>query len=153
LGGWLLAYDNISTLPIWLSDSLCQLATGGGFAGRALFSDSARISVYVRRPVILNGIDEFVRRDDLADRFGFLHLPPIAPTSRRAEVEFWPAFVADYPAILGGLFDVVARGLRELSSLELKSLPRMADFARFGEAVGRSLRWPDEAFLSAYSEN
>jgi hypothetical protein len=30
VSGWLLAYDNISVLPRWLSDSLCRLATGGG---------------------------------------------------------------------------------------------------------------------------
>ena len=40
--GWLLAYDNISELPDWLSDSLCRLATGGGFAGRRLYSDDER---------------------------------------------------------------------------------------------------------------
>jgi hypothetical protein len=152
-GGWLLSFDNISTLPIWLSDSLCQVATGGGFAGRALFSDSDRTSVYVRRPVILNGIDEFVRREDLADRCVFLHLPRVDPSERRTEVEFWPAFHSDYPAILGALFDLVVGGLRELSTLELKALPRMADFARFGEAIGRSLQWPDESFLKAYCEN
>ena len=37
VNGWLLAYDNISTVRDWLSDGLCRLATGGGFAGRALF--------------------------------------------------------------------------------------------------------------------
>ena len=32
VNGWLLAYDNISALPDWLSDSLCRLVFGGGFA-------------------------------------------------------------------------------------------------------------------------
>ena len=31
--GWLMAYDNICVIPTWLSDSLCRLATGGGWAG------------------------------------------------------------------------------------------------------------------------
>jgi hypothetical protein len=44
-------------------------------------------------------------------------------------------------------------GLREFPSVRLASLPRMADFARFGEAVGRGLGWPDGAFLSAYLNN
>src|SRR5262249_38658689 len=35
----LLAFDNISTLPDWISDTLCRLATGGGFATRQLYSD------------------------------------------------------------------------------------------------------------------
>ena len=134
-GGWLLAYDNISTLASWLSDSFCQLSTGGGFAGRALFTDDERTLVFAQRPVILNGIDEFVRRDDLADRCVFLHLPTISPTYRRAEVEFWQSFRADYPVILGGLLDAIVWGMHELESLELEALPRMADFA-----AGRSDR-------------
>jgi len=29
-----LAFDNVSSLPAWISDTLCRLATGGGFAFR-----------------------------------------------------------------------------------------------------------------------
>jgi hypothetical protein len=151
--GWLLAYDNISMVPIWLADGLCRMSTGGGFAGRALFSNHDRSAVHAQRPVILNGIDEFVRRDDLADRCVFLELPPIGAASRRVEREFWRSFEADYPAILGGLLNVVVGGLRELASVHLAELPRMADFARFGEAVGRGLGWPAETFLSGYRDN
>ena len=34
---WLVAFDNLSGVQRWLSDALCRLATGGGFAtlGRA----------------------------------------------------------------------------------------------------------------------
>jgi hypothetical protein len=34
--GWLLAYDNLTDIPGWLSDSLCRLVFGAGFSGRAL---------------------------------------------------------------------------------------------------------------------
>ena len=152
-GGWLLVYDNISILPNWLSDSLCRLATGGGFSGRALYSDDERRTIHAERPVVLNGVDEFVRRDDLADRCVFLQPPPISQTSRRAEAEFWQAFRADYPAIFGGLLDAIVGGLRGLPSVNPLKLPRMADFARFGEAVGRGLGWPAETFLSIYGDN
>ena len=151
--GWLLVYDNVSVIPNWLSDGFCRLATGGGFASRALFTDQERHDLDAQRPVILNGIDEFVRRDDLADRCVFVHLPPIGAGSRRAEREFWRSFKADYPAILGGLLNAVVGGLRELPSVRIAELPRMADFACFGEAVGRGLGWPAETFLAAYGEN
>jgi hypothetical protein len=152
-GGWLIVYDNISALPNWFSDGLCRLATGGGYAGRALYSNDQRSIIHAERPVILNGVDEFVRRDDLADRCVFLHLPAIAETDRRSLAELWRAFRVDYPAIFGGILDAVAGGLRELPSVNLSKLPRMADFARFGEAVALSLGWPAETFLSAYGEN
>jgi putative DNA primase/helicase len=33
---WVLAFDNLSGIRDWLSDALCRLATGGGFATRQL---------------------------------------------------------------------------------------------------------------------
>jgi hypothetical protein len=153
VNGWLLAYDNISVIPLWLSDSLCRLAVGGGFASRALFSTDERSLIYAQRPVILNGIEQFVRRGDLADRGVFLSLAPIKPSKRRTEDAFWAAFHEDYPRILGGVLDAVVGGLRELPSVRLPELPRMADFAAFGEAVGRGLAWPAGTFLSAYNRN
>jgi putative DNA primase/helicase len=95
----------------------------------------------------------FVRRGDLADRGVFLHLPPIIPSKRRAEGEFWGTFRELRPTILGGLLDAVALAVRELPSVHLAEMPRMADFAQFGEAVGRGLGWPPETFLAAYLEN
>ena len=37
--GYLLAFDNLSGLPAWLSDALCRLASGGIFAVRQLYTD------------------------------------------------------------------------------------------------------------------
>jgi len=38
-----LAFDNLSGLPPWLSDSLCRLTSGGAFSTRRLFSDQDEI--------------------------------------------------------------------------------------------------------------
>jgi hypothetical protein len=149
-GGWLLAYDNMSTVPDWLSDGFCRIVFGAGFAARTLFSNDERSVVRAQRPLILNGIEEFVRRGDLIDRCVVLHMPHIAPTRRRAEDEFWSSFQTDYPRIMGGVLDAVVGGLRELPSVTLPELPRMADFAKWGEAVGRGLGWASETFLSTY---
>ena len=101
----------------------------------------------------MNGIEDFLRRADAIDRSLVVKLPAIPAAMRRAEDEFWKAFRADYPRILGGAYDAVAGGLRELPSVQLAELPRMADFARWGEAVGRGLGWPAGTFTSAYSSN
>jgi len=148
--GWLLAYDNISVIPGWLSDSLCRLVFGAGFGTRALFSNDEGRVIHAQRPVILNGVEDFARRGDLVDRTVFLHLPPIAPTSRRAEHEFWSSFQADYPRILGGVLDAVVGGLRELPSARPPEWPRRIDYTRWGEAVGMALGWAPETFLSTY---
>jgi hypothetical protein len=153
VNGWLLAYDNVSALPGWLSDSLCRLATGGGVATRALFTNDEQNVMHAQRPVIMNGITEFATKGDLADRGVFLHQPPIAPDRRREEAELWEAFQEVRPKILGGLLDAMVGALRELPSVRLAELPRMADFARFGEALGRGLGWPAGTFLGSYLEN
>jgi energy-coupling factor transporter ATP-binding protein EcfA2 len=153
LTGWLLAYDNVSAVPTWLSDCLCRLVCGGGFAGRELFTNDERCIVHAQRPVILNGIDDFVRRGDLRDRCVFLELAPIARARRRTEDEFWKAFHADCPRILGGVLDAIAGALRALPTIRVESLPRMADHAKWGEAIVRSLGWPPSQFLSAYDGN
>ena len=31
---WCLGFDNLSYIPPWLSDALCRLSTGGGYATR-----------------------------------------------------------------------------------------------------------------------
>jgi hypothetical protein len=54
--GYVLAFDNVSKLPGWLSDSLCRLATGGGFGTRELYTDSEEVLFDAMRPIILNGI-------------------------------------------------------------------------------------------------
>jgi len=153
VNGWLLACDNISAIPQWLSDGLCLLATGGAFAGHASFTNDDATVIHAQRPVVLTGIEEFVQRGDLSDRSLFLNLPPIAPGQRRREDELWEAFHQDYPRILGGLLDAVAGGLQELPSVRLTELPRMADFAAYAEAVGRKLGWPPGTILSEYNDN
>ena len=83
--GHVLAFDNVSVLPGWISDTLCRLATGGGFAVRQLYTDGDEVLFDAERPVILNGIEEIVTRPDLADRAVFLTLaadPGGAPPTR-----------------------------------------------------------------------
>ena len=109
--------------------------------------------INAERPAVLNGIDDFVRRGDLSDRCVFLHLPPISPKARRTQAIYWASFQSDYPRILGGLLDAVVRGLRVLPTLDLPAVPRMADFAYWGEAVSQGLGWEPDTFLSLYSHN
>lgn len=150
--GHVLAFDNVSALPAWISDTLCRLATGGGFAVRQLYTDQDEILFDAARPVILNGIEEIVTRPDLADRALFLTLEPIPEGRRRPERELWAAFEAERPRILGTLLDAIAEGLRRLPETRLEQLPRMADFALWATACETAL-WPAGTFWSAYCGN
>jgi hypothetical protein len=103
--------------------------------------------------VILTGITDFVSRGDLIDRALFLHLPVIGEEERRTEAAFWKDFDAESPRLLGALLDAVAGGLRELPNIHLTGMPRMADFAMFGESTSRALGYPPDHFLDAYRDN
>ena len=103
--------------------------------------------------MLLSGIGDFVRWADLKDRCVFLRLPPIPRTRCRGEDEFWKAFHTDRPAILGAVLDAIVVGLRELPSVHLAELPRMADYAIWCEAVGRGLGSEPGTFLSTYTDN
>jgi hypothetical protein len=153
VNGWVLALDNISVLPGWLSDALCRLSTGGGHATRTLYTNDEETFLDAQRPVILTGITDFVNRGDLIDRCVFLHLPAIPDDKRQTEAKFHAAFDAEYPQLLGALLDVVAAGLRELPSVQITSIPRMADFALFGEAVSRGMGHDADKFLEVYRDN
>jgi hypothetical protein len=111
--GFLLAFDNVSGLPFWMSDTLCRLATGGGFATRQLFTDQDEVLFDVVRPMILNGIEDVVTRPDLASRAVFQTLEPIPEEDRRPVAEVWAEFERERPAIFGALLDALVVGLNK----------------------------------------
>jgi hypothetical protein len=150
---WVVCLDNLSHLPAWLSDCLCRLATGGGFSTRALYTDQDEIIFDAMRPTILNGISELAVRPDLQERSIILTLPTIPEAKRKTEREFWREFNAVKPEILGGLFAAIADGLKHLPSVEIKSKPRMADFAEWAVACEPGLGWQAGSFLAAYQGN
>jgi hypothetical protein len=147
-----LAFDNISDVPVWLSDALCRLASGGSFAVRQLYSDNAEVLFEAARPMLLNGIEDVIARPDLADRAIVVTLPPIDDIQRRPEAELWVEFDRVRPAILGALLDIVAHGLARRSVVRHTSLPRMADFALWAAACETAL-WPAGIIARAYGAN
>jgi hypothetical protein len=150
--GYLLAFDNLSGLPVWLSDALCRLASGGSFAVRQLYTDAEEVLFQSARPVLLNGIEDVVSRPDLGDRAIFLTLTPIGEAQRRSEAELWHEFEIEQPRILGALLDAVVHGLRAMGCVQLDRLPRMADFALWATACETAL-WPVGTFAHAYAAN
>jgi hypothetical protein len=96
-----LAFDNLSGLPVWLSDAFCRLATGGSFAVRQLYTDDEEMLFEAARPILLNGIEEVISRPDLGERAIFLTLGSIGEVQRRAEAELWREFESARPASWG----------------------------------------------------
>jgi len=150
--GHILAFDNVSRLPPLLSDTMCRLATGASFSTRQLHTDREEILIHAARPIICNGIEEFVSRPDLADRAVSLTLRPVPDEERKLEREIWSEFHAHHPLILGVLLDAAVHGLRNFANVKLDRFPRMADFVQWVVACEPAL-WPAGSFLSAYCTN
>jgi hypothetical protein len=151
VNNWGLVFDNLSFLPIWFSDSLCRLSTGGGISRRSLYTDADEFIFDGQRPVVLNGIEELVSRTDLLARSVLLELPVIR--KYKAEQEFWTKFDAAHPQLLGAMLDVAVGALQRLPKVKLADQPRMADFALLGIAVESVLRLPQGTFTKAYNRN
>jgi hypothetical protein len=150
---WVLVFDNLSGVATWLSDALCRVATGGGFATRTLYSDDEETLFDYMRPIIINGIDEIVTRHDLLDRSLIIALPVIPEARRLDENKFWKAFEEARPQIFGALLDTVSAGLRNIDTVKLDSLPRMADFGKWVTACEEALPWETGEFMAAYAGN
>jgi hypothetical protein len=134
-GSHALAFDNVSSISPAISDALCQIASGTGYAVRQLYTDTSQIMIGGSRPVILNGLLNAIDRSDLADRAVIIPMSPILPDKRFSEAEVWKLFEASRSQIFGALLDCVACGLRKLPDTRLPRLPRMADFALWSVAT------------------
>ena len=150
---WIAAFDNVSSIPHWLSDALCRLSTGGGFGTRALYTNDEEVLLAIQRPTLINGIVEVLSRPDLLDRS--IHVEPalIAEHNRVSERELWATFNQLAPGVLAVLLDGVSEALKNIGDIEIPNLPRMADFVLWVEAAAPAFGWERGEFLAAYSEN
>jgi hypothetical protein len=151
--GWIVALDNLSRIPGWLSDALCRLSTGGGFATRTLYANDEETIFDATRPIILTGIEELASRSDLLDRTIILQLPRIPDSKRRTEAEHWKAFDDAHGRILGAILNAVCKAIRNLPTIELEQLPRMADFALWAVAAETGFGLKSGSFEAAYERN
>lgn len=150
---WVLALDNLSHIPLWLSDSLCRLATGAGFATRALYQDDGEVVFDAKRPILFNGIEDVATRGDLLDRAVMVSLPSISDKQRKTERDLNAVFEEAHPRLLGALLDVVASALERLPYVRQDKHPRMADFAEWVTAAESALGWESGAFMDVYTRN
>ena len=145
-----LAFDNVSHIPDWLSDAMCRLSTGGGFSTRSLYTNTEEEIIDATRPIILTAIEECISRGDLADRALPVELARISEEQRKPLAVVMEKFEAARPKFFGSLCNALSHGLRELPNVRLNSLPRMADFARWAVACELEL-WQERRFMEAYS--
>ena len=150
---WVLPFDNLSFIKNVHSDFLCKVVTGAGFSKRRLFLDDDDIIRHFRRFIIINGVNQIVSRPDLLDRCIIIQLDRIEDDKRKTEAEINIAFNENLPFLLGACFDVLSKAIEVYPTLDIKNLPRLADFALWGCAISIAMGYRAEDFLTAYAEN
>jgi len=151
---WVLAFDNLSGLPDWLSDALCRISTGAGYSARRLYQDLEEVFAQTRRPVILNGIPELASRGDLQDRSIVITLPPISELQRRTKAAIMAKFEAALPSLLSMLFETLQYALALQGENFATKLPRMADFSLWAARACEGMSYGSgRLFLEAYRRN
>lgn len=146
-------FDNLGRLDAEEANLLCQAVTGGGISQRELYSDDEDMLRAFRRPIITTGIVVPTSAPDLLDRCLLIELTRIPAEDRREEATFWQAFEALRPQLLGALCDALSCTLQIAPTLRFSSLPRLADWCRYGAAAAEALGFGAAAFLEAVGAN
>ena len=141
-------FDNVTYLDDEYSDMLCRASTGEGLSKRMLYSDEEDIIFKYRRFISINGINNVANNPDLLSRCLLLYCEPISDTQRKTEEDLMMHFEELRPKIVAECFDVVSRAMSIYPTLELKELTRMADFAKWGEAIARSMGYEPLKFIN-----
>ncbi len=147
------AFDNLSRIPEWLSDTMCRISTGAGIRSRVLYTNDEEVTYFLKRPQSITAIKEAVVRGDLLSRTNILTLPEMPKCARRTEEDFAAEADKLRPRVFGALLSGVASALKRRDEIPPVELPRMADFATWVWRACPGLGWEREAFLAAYAKN
>jgi hypothetical protein len=149
-------FDNIDEFKKETSQFLCRAVTGTQYIKRGLYTNDSEFSLTLMSKIILNGIDPSINQPDLLERSIFYELPKIDKTERMTDKKFEDKLELIRPSVLGIIFNTIQKAMNVINDVEKElngvSLPRMATFAIWGEAISRVLGNNDNVFLSHYWE-
>ncbi len=146
----IVAFDNLSHITDTMSDALCRISTGSALAKRKLFTDTEAVQYFVKKPVILNGIDLFAERRDLRRRCIHVELERI---DNPKPIEWLrKQFQAIHPKILGWLVRAVQLALREKIDESL-NLTDLASFVSFVCKTEKLFPVSGQEFIDLFKTN
>lgn len=150
---YLPCFDNLTSLPLWASDTLCRAVTGGGYSKRELYSDDDDVCYSFFRPFIANGISNCASRPDLLDRVLICELARIAKEDRKPLKRLLSEFRYLQPKVLGAMLDALAGAMPIKDTVQLDGLHRLADWQEWAVAVAEVTGIGQDSFLSALERN
>ena len=138
----LFGLDNISNIPNWFADSICQISTGGTFENRTHFSMTETTAIQLCNPIIIGAITQITNATDVISRSVLLPTNPIDPSNIRTNSEFWDSFKSDKRTIFTGLLKAIGYTLKNQSRTPTDNISRISDFHIVGRTLsGYGLSW------------
>ena len=133
----ILAFDGIAHLSPSISAALCTLASGTSMNIPNPSSPREPLASTIARPIILALPPSAAAKLDrhLASRALLVRLPELSPALRGTEASLRAAFAQLHPAILGTICRAASTALRDVATVQLAELPRLADFAVWSVAA------------------
>jgi hypothetical protein len=107
----------------------------------------------MKRPVILNGIEDFGSRDDLVRRSVILELLRVEDRSVSDDGETMNNFRKDVPAIFDSLSTGLMTALKNIDTVQIYNITSMGRFCRWSGASMSVFDWTSDMFMEAYHAN
>jgi hypothetical protein len=150
---YVVPFDNVHMLNDEQSDAICRAVTGDGSSKRQLYTDDDDIIYNYRRIICLNGINAVAQKPDILDRSVLLECKRIDKTTRRDEKQLWNEFENSKTQIFSGMLTILSKAMKIYPGVSLTTLPRMADFAIWGEAISQASGYRRNSFSQIYTDN
>lgn len=150
---YLVIYDNLGRIKPEFNDILCQVATGGKFLKRKLFTDSDLVTFSLKKGLVLNGINLATDQPDLLDRSIVLNLKTINSKDRKTEMDIFDEIDEIIPYILHDIFEIVSNAKKIYEDIELKELPRMADAVKWSCSIAEAMGVGADEYMRIYNSN
>lgn len=131
-------FDNMSKLTKKQSDFLCSVVTGTAIISRKKFCNADAFLISLKNSFCMNGITQYVKRDDLAERVLFFNSQTM-PTEKILDEKLWENFEKDLPFIMGGIFDLLSKSLKDYPTSNRTSPIRWGDFYRFAYCTAENM--------------
>ena len=147
---YFVAFDNVSVISKDISDLMCCAITGATIAKRALFTTNSMSVFRMHNTVIINGVALCPDESDLAERMLLMKLEKLSGDKIKEERKLWAEFKKDKSEILGAIFSVLSDAMNIIDTLQLTSLPRMANSYVEMCAIAMALGITQEEFIKIY---
>ena len=149
-------FDNCDKITTEISQFLCKAVTGTQYVKRGLYTNADEFSLTLKSKISLNGISPTINQPDLLERSIFYELPTIDKKERMTDKKSLTKLNELKPQVLGVVFKTIQKAMKIYDDIDKeldgKSLPRMASFAVWGEAISRSLGHEPYTFIESYDK-